>query len=454
MKKPVFRFLSFQYDENDAQLTLSYCFDEGEAFNEIISFRQAPKTLSLPQKEALHRIFKHLHLAAGVSYYKASAPAEINIETSPISREEADFFNKFYVNGLAEFAYQNGLDLRDQIRFPYDDEEQAQALSYPLPQRTAVPIGGGKDSCVTVEILKHFSEEMVLFSLGDSGQISRMIEEIGCPGVNVRRKISPYLLQLNREQKALNGHVPITGILSFITLACAVLYGFDTVAMSNENSANEGNLLIDGFEVNHQYSKSLAFEVDFVEHVQRSILSTFHYFSLLRPLSELAITSLFSTFEHYHDIFISCNRAYKLNKQERLHGWCADCPKCRFVFLALAPYLSPATLTRIFSKNMLDDSSQLEGFEALVGISGHKPFECVGSLSECQAAFKTIAMQSEWQASYIVKEIAPTLLQKNIPDLAQCLHLSDEHQLPEPYYQKLNEFTKSVWQKHRHLGIG
>ena len=84
----------------------------------------------------------------------------------------------------------------------------------------------------------------------------------GLPAIRVTRSLDPTLFALN-EAGALNGHVPITGILSMIVFACAIICGFDAIAMSNEHSASAPNLVTDGREVNHQYSKSFEFEQAF-----------------------------------------------------------------------------------------------------------------------------------------------------------------------------------------------
>ena len=72
-------------------------------------------------------------------------------------------------------------------------------------------------------------------------------------------------------------------------------------------------------------------------------------------------------------------------------SWCCDCPKCRFVFLALAPFSEPAHLREVFGRDLLDDESQFEGFALLTATGGHKPFECVGEEQESLAAMRLLA---------------------------------------------------------------
>src|SRR5207253_6693178 len=76
----------------------------------------------------------------------------------------------------------------------------------------------------------------------------------------VTRKLHPEMIRLAKEPGYLNGHVPSTAINSMIAALTALLFSINRIVLSNERSASEGNLVHDGREVNHQYSKSLDFE--------------------------------------------------------------------------------------------------------------------------------------------------------------------------------------------------
>ena len=80
--------------------------------------------------------------------------------------------------------------------------------------------------------------------------------------VRAEREIDPQLLR-SAELGFLNGHVPVTGILSAVAVLAAVLTDRDTVVMSNEWSASIPTLQYQGHPVNHQYSKSAEFEAAF-----------------------------------------------------------------------------------------------------------------------------------------------------------------------------------------------
>src|SRR5690606_28274228 len=108
------------------------------------------------------------HLVAGVSYYKAGVPGEIRVESTALDDATAAFLDALYRHGLGEFAYHNALDLRGRIRFPSGGAARAAMPALGLPRRALVPVGGGKDSLVSVEILKRAGEDATAAWVGHS----------------------------------------------------------------------------------------------------------------------------------------------------------------------------------------------------------------------------------------------------------------------------------------------
>lgn len=439
-----FRFISYEFDEKTYTARLNYAFDDNYFFTEEIIFNNANKILTQPEKEALDLCLKNLHLVAGSSYYKASVPPKIVVENQVLTKETAKFMEKLYLNGLGEFAHRNNLELKERIVFPFDENKKPTPSELVLEKKTAVPIGGGKDSVVTTEVLRKSNDNIVLFSVGAPKSIKSCVEVSGLDHIVVTRKLSPVLFELN-TQGAYNGHVPISGIIAFILASASIIYGFDSVAMSNERSANVGNLIKNGLEINHQYSKGLEFETDVSEYFKSHIMKNFNYFSFLRPLSELGIAKLFSNFKKYHQVFTSCNSAFKIQEEKRVDRWCLDCDKCRFVFLALAPFIEKEEMIAIFGKNLLNDETQIKGYEELIGISGHKPFECVGETEECIASFALLDKKPEWNDDIMLKVYRENVVPKmaNTQELIdKAFELSEKHRLNKKYKEILDAYSR------------
>jgi hypothetical protein len=299
--------------------------------------------------------------------------------------------------------------------------------------RVLVPIGGGKDSLVVVEALKAIGADATAVWVGASPLIAAVAARTGLPMLDIGRELSPVLFDYNR-MGAWNGHIPVTAINSAILACAAVLHGLDSIAFANERSASAATLEYAGGQVNHQWSKGWAFEQAFAMWLHTYVAGDLDYFSLLRPFSELAVTRAFAkSGAPYFDAFSSCNRNFRITGPKPADRWCGQCPKCHFVFLALAPFLPKPRLLQIFGGNLLDDELQAPGFDALIEYRNHKPFECVGEASEARAAFAALAARPEWSEDALVarfrREIAPQLEMSQLA-LEPWLRASGEHGVP------------------------
>ena len=377
------------------------------SFVETVQFPGAPnpEEFSSSRKAALARALQILHIIAGVSYFKATnAPTLEFADPGKLDAALAELANAVYTHGLAEFCYQNQTEVR--ASFVADAVEHLCAPALTLEARALVAIGGGKDSLVSIEALKKGHIPACAVWIGNSELIQGAAKVSGLATLNIKRSVSPVLFALNSEG-ALNGHVPVTAINSAILLVAAVLYGYQQIVFSNEASANAATLMHQGKAVNHQWSKSAAFEHAFARLVHDSVASNMQYFSLLRPYRELAITAKFAKFQQYDPVFSSCNRNFKILGAKPAARWCGQCPKCHFVFLALAPFVPKPRLLAIFGRNLLDELALAANFDALIEWQGaHKPFECVGEAAESTAAFVALSARADWQEDALVHRFA------------------------------------------------
>jgi len=333
-----FRFVRCDYRDGVAELV--YAFEGGPELIERIRFPDAPM-LPGEREQAFSAALQLLHLVAGISYYKAGIPPRIEVDSDAIDAATVSLLDELYRQGLAEFAYRNGMDLLGRVEFPHEavrpSVPQGERLNF--PRRTLVPIGGGKDSLVVVEALKSINADATAAWVGNSPLIAAVAARTGLPTLNISRELSPLLFDYNR-MGVYNGHIPVTAINSAILACAAVLYGFDSIAFANERSASSATLEYEGRQVNHQWSKGWAFERTLAAYVRSHIAADLDYFSLLRPFSELAVTRAFAkSGPAYFDTFSSCNRNFRILGPRPTDRWCGHCPKCHFVFLALAPFL-------------------------------------------------------------------------------------------------------------------
>lgn len=434
-----FRFVRCSFDAETGVARLVYAFDEGPELTETVTIPGAPFALDDTRAQAVEHAVRLLHLITGVSYYKAAVPNEIRIEGYAIDAATAVLMEQVYVHGLGEFAYRNGLSLHGRVRFPVAAQAPAPAAAAGLREHALVAIGGGKDSLVSIEALRGAGVDQTVTWIGGSQLIAACAARTGLPTLNIGRALAPELFEYNR-QGAWNGHIPVTAINSAIMVLAALLHGVDQVVFSNERSASYGSMIPGTGEVNHQWSKGWAFESAFGAYVQSHVAADLQYYSLLRPLSELAVARQFARTDHYDAHFSSCNRNFHLLGERPTNRWCGVCPKCHFVFLALAPFMPKPRLVGIFGRNLLDDANQTGGFDALLEYQDHKPFECVGEGQESRAAMAALGDRPEWREDVIVarfnREIRPQLDASELV-VAPLLEIGGEHRIPAALWERL-----------------
>ena len=424
-----FRFLGRELDAGGVA-RLDYGLGEEIRFSERIAL-PVRGPLAQAERERVAGLLALVHWVAGVSYFKTALPPRISCESGLPGPAAAALLEALYSEGLGELAYENRLEALPRPRFPHTGAPVAAPARDAPSERILVPVGGGKDSAVAIEIARRSGAELALFSVGDAPPIARTVAVAGLEHLLARRELDPLLFELN-EAGALNGHIPITAIVTCLALLTAALNGFDVVAMANERSASAGNLIFDGVEVNHQFSKGLAAERLLRGAVAETGVAV-RQFSILRPASELAIARAFAGMERYHGAFTSCNAIFRIDPTLRASSWCCDCPKCRFVFLALAPFTSPEHLREIFGADLLEDETQFEGFALLAASGGPKPFECVGEEQESVAAMRLLAEQESWRAHPVVRRLAREVLAQLPEDFGEpgaVLALGEDHDVP------------------------
>ena len=339
-----------------------------------------------------------------VSYWKIACPPIVTVEAGWLNQDQIDWWKDLYFNGLGEFFYVNGIKEADpnhfmdircvgqhetqcvgQLKDPCTDQykerhEECGVETDGKGNGVLVPIGGGKDSAVTLELLRLAGRSVCAYIINPRGATIHTTEVAGLDAAHVisaKRTLDSNMLELNR-QGYLNGHTPFSALVAFSGIIAARMHGLTMVALSNESSANEST--VQGSTVNHQYSKSFKFEEDFHYYQTTYLKGSAYFFSMLRPLSEFQIARFFAGQKQYHGIFRSCNAGSKTD------SWCGHCPKCLFVYLILSPFLKPQEVRDIFGRNMLDDWDMKETLDQLIGIEEEKPFECVGSRDEINTA--------------------------------------------------------------------
>ncbi|MCD5385191.1 hypothetical protein LRZ95_00820 [Candidatus Gracilibacteria bacterium] len=383
-----FYFKSFKFDKNSLLAKFNYSFDNDVFFTEIIDFSSNLfVTRDNIDSKITNNILFHLHIALGISYYKAFPTNDLIVESGILDDYQIGFWKKFYSNGLGEFLYTNKISPNGLFNFINNSNKKYRKEIFKVSDKSLVPVGGGKDSIVSIELLKNAGINFDLFVFGKDDFLKTSTSNISGNNILlIKRKISDNLFNLNKLGYY-NGHVPITGLIAFVMVTVGYLYNYKYLILSNEISANFSNTLWNYININHQYSKSLEFEIDFRDYVSKYISDDIKYFSLLRGMYEVKIAEYFSKFgKEYFSKFSSCNNNFKiLNKSDKIKKgkhWCNNCPKCAFVFAILRPYIDNNDVITIFGEDLFENKELETLYRELLGITGIKPFECVGEAEE------------------------------------------------------------------------
>lgn len=446
-KAKSFEFSSYNFDQNSGKIAFDYqiIFDDSEK----IEFREelfTPLGFSVTNPTLVDQILQNLHLILGISYYKLFCPPTLLIKAFQLTKEQAEFWNTVYTKGLGEFFYRNNIDYRGLVSFPFSTDTHANPQNINVSDRVLLPIGGGKDSIVSGELLKKANLTFDSFALNSTNIQDQTVSLMGSKLINVVRNLDPKLLEMNKREDTYNGHVPISAVYSFVSLLVAALLDYKYIVFSNEKSANYGNVEYLGSEINHQWSKSHEFEQLFSYYLKTNLTKDITAFSLLRALSEIKIVEIFSKFDKYFPVFSSCNSNFRVVKdltlsenQNNIRGvvsWCGECPKCAFGFCMLSAFLPKEQVVSIIGEDLYNKPSLRLIYRQLLGLEDIKPWECVGTPEEVKLGFylahQTNTYEEDVHMQMFVQEVLPDL--KNIDELkANLLSIDSDHNLAEKF---------------------
>ena len=426
-----FIYKSYQIKDEENQIIIKYMF-------EIPGLTRFEPTIEILKKDfefrnvnsnKVQNMVFSLGMVEAISYFKATCSKEFIIECGYLDEYQANWFTKLYYLGLGEFRFVNNINIpiEDFVKFVSKGEKLEIDEDDEHFDGIIVPVGGGKDSNVTLDLLKDYREKTLCFRIGVNDVALGCAEAAGFSRdkvIEVKRTIDKNLLELN-SKGFLNGHTPFSAMVAFLSYLVSYLLGYKYIALSNEDSANESN--IEGDNINHQYSKTLEFENDFREYAKKYFKTNVEYFSMLRPISEIQIAMLFSNLEVFHKKFKSCN----VGSKQTPWVWCCNCPKCLFVYTILSPFLYKEKLVDIFGEDLFEKESLKETFVELCGYGKTKPFECVGTYEEIKFAItKTIDKLEGKELPYLLKYYKENFerVDDNLLD-----YYNDNNNLPEEF---------------------
>ena len=381
-----FRFQRYDYTFENGSLLAKFYFSLDDKYFFTPSFEIPSKRFYLWDRlsnNELELLVFNIGMIELISYWKLACPKKVYIAPYNLSEKQILWWKKLYFNGLGEFFYLNGIkeNVDDFMEIVCESDKSCEKINISLTETTLVPVGGGKDSVVTIELLKN-KMPIIPFIINPRGATRDCVATAGFSEDQtavIKRTLDSTMLRMNNEG-FLNGHTPFSALLAFYAILIGIASNSKYIALSNESSANEPT--VPNSEINHQYSKSVEFENDLRSYVNDYISSDIQYFSFLRPINEVQIARFFARNKDYYNVFKSCNVGSKTD------SWCGKCPKCLFTWIIMSPFIPENKLIGIFGKDLLKDNELLPVLRQLKGDVEVKPFECVGTVEEVNACLK------------------------------------------------------------------
>lgn len=404
--------LAFHYSYRDAGGTVIGRFEESYTLPQPINANDP----------VVQYVLQQLHVILGVSYYKSLlGQVELPYKVSPA---EAEYYNTVYHEGLGEFAYIN--KLTEPIR-PFRSDSRQDRAAVPLQLAGGLlGIGGGKDSIVAAELLKACELDVAVLDVAtreNRGQAGAVMDASGLRQLTIGRYVDTGIVGFTQKHGGMNGHVPFSVFLAWLGVLMAVTSGRKYVMMANEAATSSGNVEWNGREVNHQWAKSFDAEKLTLDFIHRHISPDLWYFSPIRPYGSLAVMALFVQLgQPYYGVFTSCNLVLRIDPNARPNGrWCTQCAKCLSTWLLLSPWMTIAQMDDIFGRNLYTDETLRPTLEALLGLSGHKPLDCVGTTEELRAVTRRVLERGD-QWPLLAGITADMIPGPSIIELATTLH--------------------------------
>jgi hypothetical protein len=372
------------------------------------SWERVPKAVLEPTLQALL-------LMIGINYWCVFPTRNIRIEGFTLTREQAQFWDSLYLNGLGEFFYDMKMDFRNLIAFPFDVSMSAPTpAQFERPARALLLNGAGKDSILSAEMLKASDTPFDFFAFAPTPAHKRIAALVGAKTIRVNRRRDPYL-NMGMSLFGVSYAYPSVSTFTFMATLLAELLGYNSIIFSNERSADFGNLTYLDLRVNHQWCKSSEAEKLVNDYIQSFITPDISTRSLLREYSELEIVKRFVHYPQYFSDVTSCNTYFWLPRIQqslsRTNYWCKRCPKCVFIFACFSAFLPKKAVVNMFGANLYTKKRLLPLFRRLLGIEGTKPLDCVGEPEEMILAMHYAVQRKEYAgepAMEIFKEHFPS----------------------------------------------
>lgn len=444
--KSIFEFTGYRII-GKGQINFYYKYSDGkkvEKFTEKLFFDHERSRIDTIPSNILDNTLKVMLLMFGVTYWKLFPSSQISLKNIILSKKEAVFWEDVYLNGLGEYFYIKKLNPYNKLKFPVGVNKPSKTNkneNLTFRDIALVQLGGGKDSIVTAEILRNNHFPFSLFTLNRHKIQKDIISLFNIESELIIKYVDNKIFKYNKLLNLIVDPIPFSAIYAFTSLFAAIIYDYKYIIVSNEKSADYGNLRYKGIKINHQWDKTLEFETKFQEYINENISRDILYFSLIKPIWEIKIAKIFSKYNEFFPYFCSCNNNFIDRKTYSKVTWCNNCYKCLDVFILLSAFISKKQLLTIFKEDLYQRKDLKKMLGLLIDHAKTKPFECVSTPDEIKLAMFYASKNEDYQNSYLISNY-----KKDLKKTASSLEKYEKKffsnaaskNLPKKFYSFLN----------------
>ena len=223
-KYPTIIYNSYEIIENDDNYQITFDFEIPSLthFNPSLTIYKKDIKNDINSSIAKEIIF-NIGMVELISYFKATCSKNVIVKAGYLDDNQKQWFKKLFYYGLGEFMYVNDIHISEDELLEFDIQAKKtikEDIKY-QGSGNLIPVGGGKDSTVTLELLK--GKDNTCFAINPKIPHEECIKIAGYSNyMKVARTIDKNLLELNK-QGFLNGHTPFSSLVAFITYLCAYL---------------------------------------------------------------------------------------------------------------------------------------------------------------------------------------------------------------------------------------
>ncbi|HSV87199.1 MAG TPA: hypothetical protein VLH61_01000, partial [Bacteroidales bacterium] len=156
---PCFVYENYTVNFSSTELTLGFVFrvEEKYIFNPTLRFPLHIFRKDITAK-SLEIFAFHIGMVEMISYWKAFCSPKILVKPGRLNSAQERWWKKLFIHGLGEFFYTNRIEIQGDGLFEFYYSESAPIIEKSNPAHLTegliVPVGGGKDSVVTLELFK------------------------------------------------------------------------------------------------------------------------------------------------------------------------------------------------------------------------------------------------------------------------------------------------------------